>query len=134
MKLQLKQDQPEAEYEDMQGLRLHMMKMCAHADKERTYDASYFPCFACGGKGKIRKPEDRDPVEGYKMAPWHICEKCGGSGEMSQSDYEPILEHYLNDFEARSKRYADDAKRLRDIKNKLDEADIIFLLDHCTYR
>ena len=38
-----------------------------------------FPCHHCYGRGKIVAPwEQRDPVEGYKMAERIICTTCNG--------------------------------------------------------
>jgi hypothetical protein len=39
-----------------------------------------YPCLACQGEGTYRKIEDRDEIEGYKLAPRYTCEPCNGTG------------------------------------------------------
>lgn len=43
------------------------------------------PCFGCDGRGWIYHVEDHDVIEGYKLAPHHKCQRCGGTGEESAS-------------------------------------------------
>lgn len=38
------------------------------------------PCRTCRGCGRVRKFKDRDPIEGYKLAPWYDCANCQGTG------------------------------------------------------
>jgi hypothetical protein len=39
------------------------------------------PCSHCYGSGKVHRDEDRDPIEGWKLAPLYTCDPCGGSGK-----------------------------------------------------
>ena len=134
MQLQLKQDPPKPRYENMDELRACFIQLCLHANHERADDPTYFPCFKCGAKGQVRKHEDRDPVEGYKNAPWHSCEHCGGKGEATKEEYEEILEHELQRYERDQVLYKNKLARLEQLKANMNEDDIIFLLDHTTYR
>ena len=56
-----------------------------------------YPCLVCGGDGWYRKIEDRDPVEGYKLAPSYDCESCKGTGggtkEQFKAHYDTQVKH-----------------------------------------
>jgi len=105
------------------------MTLYSH-DRERLNDPNDYPCFYCGGKGKVRKPEDRCPIEGYKGAPWHNCGKCNGSGKLHPAEYEPIVEDELNDFRQKMRKYELLKNQLEDILHRIDEIDIEFLLEN----
>lgn len=46
-----------------------------------------YPCYKCDGKGKVRKEEDRCPIEGYKLAPWYDCGFCNGTGKITKQQF-----------------------------------------------
>lgn len=56
-----------------------------------------YPCITCSGYGKVRKEEERDAYEGYKLANWYKCQTCNGSGE---STHEVWLNFYQKAKEA----------------------------------
>lgn len=43
-------------------------------------------CFVCNGAGRDYSWTDRDPIEGYKLAPIHICLFCDGKGNLPDED------------------------------------------------
>lgn len=44
------------------------------------------PCHRCHGSGRVYRFEDRDVIEGYKLAPTYSCGDCGGSGRTTRAD------------------------------------------------
>lgn len=68
---------PKAPYKTLRDYVVWRYKHTPFGDK--LIDVKLWPCQACDGAGRYRKEEDRDCVEGYKMAPWYKCEACGGT-------------------------------------------------------
>lgn len=69
-----------------------------------------YPCMYCNGFGKVRRMEDRDPIEGFKLAPWYKCTPCDGTGNSSRMEHEI---RYKNLILKWKEKYAD-AKAQRD--------------------
>jgi hypothetical protein len=49
-------------------------------DNSRSHGEA-FPCLVCDGRGQVRREEDYDSMEGWKLAPWYKCTACNGTGE-----------------------------------------------------
>lgn len=60
------------------------------------YRGCDYPCVSCEGRGRYQNSEDRDPYEGYKLAPWYICEACQGTGEGPRK---PVYQEYKNEID-----------------------------------
>lgn len=45
--------------------------------------AGVLSCLVCDGTGKVYRIEDRDVIEGYKLAQKHPCTVCDGKGHFS---------------------------------------------------
>lgn len=91
-----------------------------------------WPCPNCRGKGKVRDPNDCDPVEGYKLAGWHKCTYCNGSGETTKDVIKGIYQEELAVYRAAMKVYHEDMKIFRSILDKLSNDEIKFLEKHAT--
>ena len=131
MAVTLKVKKPEPKFTTIEELREYIFSITLHShDKKRLLDRSDYPCMRCGGKGKIRKMEDRDPVEGFKEAPWYNCEFCGGNGKVHPSYYEPILEEELRRFEIALKAYEELVRSFESIIEKIKPEEVEFLLNN----
>jgi len=59
-----------------------------HSSKHhRTKKVAKYPCPECLGIGQVCRWEDRDVIEGFKLAPRYTCDSCGGSGETTVAYY-----------------------------------------------
>lgn len=85
-------------------------------------------CFVCNGRGSDYCWADRDPVEGYKLAPKHTCLFCDGRGMVPDDDRRmPGVLAYIQalaDVEQariseRDRREADRARLERSAREKL---------------
>jgi hypothetical protein len=94
---------PKKPYDSFYDYVMAQRQRCSH---DRAY-----PCFNCDGRGKVRDPKDRDPYEGYKLAPWYTCNTCNGSGESSRSVYKAMYKKTIDNWRD---RYAE-AKKRRDV-------------------
>ena len=129
MAVTLKAKKPEPKFTTVEELRTYMFSISLHQyDKARLIDPNYYPCTQCGGKGKIRKMEDRCPVEGFKGAPWYACEFCGGAGKVHPSYYEPLVEQELHDHERATKHYEELLNKFNGILGKVEPEEVEFLL------
>ncbi len=80
-------------------------------------------CFVCEGDKRLRNPEHRDPIEGWKMADTHPCDFCGGAGHISPDSvrynavhaYNAVL---LNDRRDREEKLAREDARIEKIKQR----------------
>ena len=87
-------------------------------------------CEKCEGRGRYRKNEDRDPYEGWKLAPWYKCEKCNGTGEGTKEEF---MEWYEKEQGARLKYKAklkERDTRRKNIRSKLTKSEIEFIKRH----
>jgi RecJ-like exonuclease len=71
------------------------------ASEEKLKDPSFWPCVECGGRGKVRHEEDRDIIEGYKLAPWHTCAHCNGTGRWLKAQVKVIYQKIVQEFRAK---------------------------------
>jgi hypothetical protein len=60
-------------------------------DDKKTLDCTFYPCQNCNGKGRYHKEEDRDVIEGYKLAPNYKCTACKQTG---RGEKEPLVREY----------------------------------------
>ena len=74
-----------------------------------------WPCFLCDGYKKIHHWEDRDPYEGYKMAPLYTCHQCNGTGQTTKQQWK---DQYKSEIDQWKQRYAL-AKQKRDLQSQL---------------
>lgn len=58
-----------------------------HANEVQLADPKFYPCNNCNGRGKEQQFKDRDPIEGYKFAPWYPCEDCKGTGAIPKKEF-----------------------------------------------
>lgn len=80
---------PERPYKSFEDFR--RVKCRWIFDKDKELDCTFYPCQHCGGKGRYRKEEDRDVIEGYKLAPWYKCQACNNTG---RGPKEPLVAEY----------------------------------------
>jgi hypothetical protein len=72
-----------------------------------------FYCLECDGSGRVHRWEDRDPYEGFKMAPTYVCGSCGGKGYVPESKHR---EFYNQKIASWRKERAVDSERLKNQK------------------
>jgi hypothetical protein len=96
---------------------------------ELNEDPDYYPCWQCNTKGKIRHPQDRDVVEGYKGAPWHPCGKCNGSGTLHPSEYAPLIEQEVEKYNTAMTIYRASERKLSKYVHEIGNDGIKFILD-----
>lgn len=83
-------------------------------------------CQSCGGEGVAYRFEDRDPIEGYKLADKKTCLVCAGSGEVDVMTYYSSYEaHIQREATAREVK-----RRTAEIKKKVDKKTIEFIKKH----
>lgn len=73
---------------------------------------SLYPCPMCYGSGKVKKFEDRDPVEGYKLAPTYPCDVCAGSGKRPAREIEQVYKTMMAEW----RRNCQKAREFRDLQ------------------
>lgn len=77
-------------------------------------------CFVCDGSGYTYKWKDRDPIEGYKLAPRHNCDFCSTMGYICSTDirYEAVKVYWSTYKTSIDKKRAE-TKALKEKKDKL---------------
>ncbi len=91
-----------------------------------------YPCWICNGRGKIKDPEyDRDPVEGYKMAPLVKCNLCNGKLEVDKASFLDHVKRANNTTNTRDDNFKDVLNKCINLYSKLtlEEAKFITLSD-----
>jgi len=86
-----------------------------------------YPCLLCDASGGYHDPKDRDPMEGYKLAPRYKCKKCHGTGVGTK---EELVAHYkkeIADYKATLERYKYKIARFNELTVKLSEDDLKIL-------
>lgn len=78
-------------------------------------------CHTCNGRGRIKDPQDRCPVEGMKFADYIPCPTCGGSGRLNRDYYAEKFKEYLTKYENELKSYHEDLKIYESIRSKLNK-------------
>ena len=68
--------------------------------ESKRLDPGFWPCIPCDGRGRYRKEEDRDIIEGFKLAPWYTCEACKGTGRGPKEEVQAILRQIIYRFRA----------------------------------
>ena len=66
-----------------------------------------YACPDCGGRKYYYKPEDRDPIEGYKLAPRYRCGLCKATGvvDLKTYKYHARWQDKLHRYEVNLKKY-----------------------------
>jgi len=90
-------------------------------------DANMVPCFYCNASGFIKDPEDRDPVEGLKLARRIPCPRCNGKKAIPLGEYFGIYKQEVEKYEHKKKVYEQTMDRMRELAAKLNKEDIDFL-------
>lgn len=76
----------------------------------RKWDSTIgYPCRHCHGSGKVTRFEDRDVIEGYKLAPRYVCGNCI-NGAVPESHVQKGYKNAINFWEEAYAR----AKKIRD--------------------
>lgn len=78
------------------------MNLKQYVNKELKIESvskTHVKCVNCEGSGQTYRFEDRDPIEGYKMANKKVCIECNGSGSKNILDYLISYNKYLKDEE-----------------------------------
>lgn len=89
-----------------------------------------YPCWVCGGDGKIKDPEyERDPVEGYKMAPLVKCNFCNGKLEVDKKLFLDHVKRANNSAKEDDNEFQDFLNKCINLYSKLtlEEANFIKL-------
>lgn len=98
-----------------------------------TVPKGFIGCIACGGEGKDYRFEDRDPIEGYKLANKKTCLKCDGRGYLEQ---ELAYPEYLKEtarMEAMNIEEAQYNKMVDEINSSLSSKQIAWLKKNYGY-
>lgn len=91
-------------------------------DGSRDYvDArNWWPCIICASGGRVRDPADRDPVEGYKLAPWYKCEACQGKGQTCKETFKAFYDEEVRKYKVALADYREGYKHWRKALSKLN--------------
>jgi hypothetical protein len=81
-------------------------------------------CPVCAGFGKIRNPDERDPIEGYKMAALYDCTECNGEGYLSEQLSQSIYDMNILIWEFDQNYTLEYNTRIEEINKKLAMAGI----------
>lgn len=72
-------------------------------------------CVCCGGQANLYNENDRDPIEGWKMASKHPCDFCQGKGFIRRDDprYVGVVAYHaaMQEHDIRRKAEAEHRKR-----------------------
>jgi hypothetical protein len=78
-----------------------------------------WPCVECCGRGVVRRFEDRDPIEGYKLAPLYKCGSCNGTGKGGRDVIAAEFRELLAKWRRELKAYRELQKLRRSAAKKL---------------
>lgn len=113
---------PKRPYKNLNEFRQkHVHVFCGN---DKKLDSGFFPCFECGGLGRVRDPNDRCPVEGYKMAPWHKCSQCGETGRGTREHCAAQYRRVISKWKQECADYENANKLIASAKSKLTPEEI----------
>jgi hypothetical protein len=75
---------PKKPYKSFKDFTIHQWKIVKFSPSYTPGPNQGYPCMACRGEGRKYRREDRDPIEGYKLANKYQCEVCLGTGRKSK--------------------------------------------------
>ena len=76
--------------------------------KKWKRDDSDYPCLNCDGAGTYHKFEDRDIIEGYKLAPLYTCKSCSGSGRGPKEMFKAYYDAEKQKIKAQQQKFDKD--------------------------
>ena len=123
-------EKPQKPYKNLEDARL---RSCTWA-RDLEKDTYLYPCLSCAGRGGVRKGEDCDPIEGYKMAPLYKCENCKGSGFIPRKEFVVWYKGLMAKHRERMRAYKQIQQIIKGALDKLSEQEIKILGDHFQYR
>ena len=88
---------------------------------------NFWPCLECEGKGKVRHEEDRDVIEGYKLAPWHVCTHCNGTGRWLKAQVQEVYRKIVREFQDKLARWKEQEALRKSAFKKLTKEEIASL-------
>jgi len=89
---------PERRYRSLAEFRVKNWQWSVR--ESRLLDPTFWPCVLCSGRGWYHNPDDRDPIEGYKLAPAHKCQACAGTGRGTKEAVKAIYDEIVAKFRA----------------------------------
>jgi DnaJ-class molecular chaperone len=90
-------------------------------------DPGFWPCLECEGKGKVRHEEDRDVIEGYKLAPWHTCTHCNGTGRWLKAQVKEVYSRIVREFRAKLAHWKEQEALRKSAFQKLTKEEVAAL-------
>jgi len=94
--------EPKRPFRSLEVFRLYSYGVRAWHKPARVSDD--WPCLGCEGRGWFYHDDDRDPIEGFKLAPRRKCIACNGtrkgSKEAVKAAYEAIIARWRKEVEA----------------------------------
>ena len=83
-----------------------------------------FPCLSCRGEGTYKKFEDRDEIEGYKLAPRYNCESCEGTGIGPKEVFLSYIESQNQESKDKIAKFENDVHTLTAAIRKLSSEEL----------
>jgi len=83
-----------------------------------------FPCLACSGFGWNRDEKDRDPIEGYKLAPKYKCHACDGTGVGSKAAFMEWYDKRMAEYKKELEEYKRKIKRFKELQKIISREDM----------
>lgn len=106
----------------------YMMKLHKGYDFKKAFERGiFYPCTICDGDGRVHDPADRDPVEGYKLAPLYKCKKCDGSGYGTEDEYWKLYQTIVEQNKIEIQRLERDNKTLTSLLKKINPAELALI-------
>lgn len=113
-------DRPRRPARSLDDFRILFTGRAVHKHGAKRVDSpNFWPCIECSGGGRVRDPADRDPVEGYKLAPWHKCSLCKGTGKGTKEAIKAIYDKAVADYRAARDKFDRLTKARRQALKKL---------------
>lgn len=91
--------------------------------RHKDYKRNEYPCIYCRGLGSYHKVEDRDCIEGYKLAPSYKCNACKGTGLGSKGSFMDEYNKQVEIYNREVKEYKSQLDKLKALKAKMDKDD-----------
>ncbi len=86
-------------------------------------------CLECRGCGYVCKEEDRDVIEGYKLAPRYKCPSCQGRGVMGRPELKKHYNEYTDKYDQELFQWQETLKLLKTAFKLLSDEQLTAILD-----
>ena len=114
-------------YESLLGKRPERGHPYPFSEFKREYSKrGKLICIMCNGEGKTYREEDRDYMEGYKLAQKKPCLHCDGTGVGDVKEFRQWYSECEKEYRSRLDRYM----RIKRVLSKLNTKDLVLLDDN----